>query len=131
MEKLPSKKDNRAYAAIEREAIRNGQTPDSLIEDKLIEAVGEVEDGDLGSGNVALVEVTGGLKPKIIVHGLVATQDELSSFAALIMRSKKIPKSSTLIPYELVIDDVFEGSIGQMHAVFPKPTMHWVSGRRQ
>jgi len=130
MERSPKRKDNRAYAVIKREAIRNGQTPDLLIEDKLIEAVEESDGGDLGSGNVALVEVTGGLKPKIIVHGLVATQDEFSSLAAVVMRSKRIPATSTLIPYELVIDEIFEDAIGQMHPVFPKSTMHWVSGRR-
>jgi hypothetical protein len=137
-----------AYSEIEAQAHMEGVSPDQFVAHRLGLAVlreaEEYEDEEFGSGNIVLLEITGGKNPSVIARALVETMDEVPSHAALVKRVKRIPDSSTLYAYELptVEKNDFEAEDGLLeemsieeaigpHPVFSRSTMSWVNGSRK
>ncbi len=139
-----------AYSIIEAQASEEGKTPDQFVGQRVGLAVlsapeeaGEAGLEEFGTGNIVLLEITGGQKPRVVAHALVETNEDAAEWAALIKRARHIPDSSTFIAYELPLVEDFDTDTGEAifaadktdpfgpHAVFSRSPMRWINGSRK
>jgi hypothetical protein len=136
----------KAYSIIEAKAREEGVTAEQFVGNQLgLAVLRSTEESDdpeeFGSGNIVLLEITGDENPAVIAHALVDTVEEAMEWATLIAREKHVPSSSTFLSFELPPVEEFDVDTGQVifearrdaigqHAVFPTPTMRWVSNGR-